>query len=91
LSSTVRAAELVECALRRYDETLAELRVVDEDDSLRPTVRALLSLAYGTVGYDVTLLRASVGVAVRVRYTRFGPEAEVVAPATSWSAAAPPA
>jgi hypothetical protein len=77
LSSSVRAAELVECALRRYDEALAE-HGLEDHGSLRPTVRALLSLAYGTLDYDVTLLPASADVAVRVRHTPFGPEAEVV-------------
>ena len=78
LSSTVRATELVDCGLRRFDEALAEHGSVDHDGSLRPTVRALLGLAYGTVDYDMTLLPASSDVAVRVRYTTFGPEAEVV-------------
>jgi hypothetical protein len=78
LSSTVRAAELVECALRGLDEAMAEHCVVDRDGSLRPTVRALLGLAYAAADYDVTVLPASADVAVRVRHTPFGPEAEVV-------------
>jgi hypothetical protein len=83
LSSTVRAAELVECALRGFEEALAEHGVVDRDGSLRPTVRALLGLAYGTTDYDVTILPASADVAVRVRHTPFGPEAELVDMAAS--------
>lgn len=78
LSSTVRAAELVECALRGFDEALAEHGVVDHDGSLRPTVRTLLGLAYGTTDYEVTILPAFADVAVRVRHTPFGPEAEVL-------------
>jgi hypothetical protein len=78
LSSTVRAAELVECALRRFDEALSEQDVSDLDGSLRRTVRALLSLAYSTLDYDVTLLPASADLAVCVRHTPFGPEAEIV-------------
>jgi hypothetical protein len=78
LSSSTRAAELVECALRRFDEALADQGVADADASLRATVRAVLSLAYGTVDYDVTLLANAADLAVRVRNTSFGPEAEVV-------------
>jgi hypothetical protein len=79
------------------DEVVTEHGVVDRDGSLRPTVRALLSLAYDRADYDVTLLPATVEVAVRVRHTPFGPEAEVIdlAPpkrevATSVAALAPP-
>jgi hypothetical protein len=78
LSSSVRAAELVDCALRGFDEAVAEQGVADPDGSLRPTVRALLNLAYSVVGYDVTILPAAADVAIRVRHTPFGPEAEVV-------------
>lgn len=78
LSSSVRAAELVDCALRGFDEAVAERGVADPDGSLRPTARALLTLAYSVVGYDVTILPAAADVAIRVRHTPFGPEAEVV-------------
>jgi hypothetical protein len=78
LSSTVRAAELVDCALRAFDEALAEHGGVDRDGSLRLTVRSLLTMAYGAVDYDMTVLPAAADVAVRVRHTPFGPEAEVV-------------
>jgi hypothetical protein len=81
LSSSVRAAELVECGLRRFDEALAEYGADDHDGSLRPTVRALLGIAYSTVDYDVMLVPASRGVAVRIRHTPFGPEAELLEPA----------
>jgi hypothetical protein len=95
LSSTVRTAELVECALRAFDEALAEHAGVDGDGSLRSTVRSLLTLAYGTVDYDVMLLPPSGDVAVRVRHTPFGPEAEVVdlapaPPETATLVATPP-
>jgi hypothetical protein len=78
VSSSLRAAELVDCGLRRFDEALADHGDVDHDGALRPTVRALLGLAYATVDYDMTIVPASGDVAVRVRYTTFGPEAEVV-------------
>ncbi|HVN10854.1 MAG TPA: hypothetical protein VMT69_02085 [Kineosporiaceae bacterium] len=78
LSSSVRAGEVVDCAVRRFDEALADLGMADPEPSLRPTVRALLSLAYQLSGYDVTLLSATAQIAVRVRHTSFGPEADVV-------------
>lgn len=92
LSSSVRATELVDCALRSFDEAVAERGVADPDGSLRPTVRALLTLAYGAVGYDVTILPAASDAAVRVRYTPFGPEAEVVAlvPVAEQTVSGPP-
>ncbi len=78
LSSSMRAAELVDCALRRLDEALTDQGVEYLDPSLRATVRGLLHLAYDTPGYDVTLLPAAGDIAVRVQHTPFGPEAEVV-------------
>ena len=74
----MRAAELVDCALRRFDEALNDQGVEHFDPSLRATIQGLLSLAYGTPGYDVTLLPAAGDIAVRVQHTPFGPEAEIV-------------
>ena len=39
LSSSVRTAELVECALRAFDEVMAERGLPDHDGSLRLTAR----------------------------------------------------
>ena len=49
LSSSLRAAELVDCALRRLDEALTDQGVEYLDPSLRATVRGLLHLAYDTL------------------------------------------
>jgi len=78
LSSSVRAAELVACALRAFDEAMTEQAIPDADESLRATVRAALTIAYEKPGFDVTLVPAPGDVAVRVRHTPFGPEAEVL-------------
>jgi hypothetical protein len=78
LSSSVRTAELVACALRAFDELMAERGLPDPDGSLRASVHATLMTAYGKPGYDVTLVPAPGAIAVRVRHTPFGPEAEVL-------------
>lgn len=78
LSSSVRAAELVACALRAFDETMAERSLPDPGGSLRDSVRATLTIAYDRPGFDVTLVPAPGDLAVRVRHTPFGPEAEVL-------------
>jgi hypothetical protein len=78
LSSSVRAAELVDCALRGFDEAMAERRLPGHDDALRVTVRSALTIAYDRPGFDVTLVPAPGVVAVRVQHTPFGPEAEVL-------------
>jgi hypothetical protein len=78
LSTSARTAELVACALRAFDEAMAEGGVSDVDGSLRATVHATLTLAYDRPGFDVTLVPAPGAVAVRVRHTPFGPEAEVL-------------
>jgi hypothetical protein len=78
LSSSVRTAELVACALRAFDEVMAELRLPDPDGSLRASVRSTLTIAYDKPGFDVTLVPAPGALAVRVRHSPFGPEAEVL-------------
>jgi hypothetical protein len=78
LSSSVRAAELVACALRAFDEAMAEHALPDPDGSLRASVRATLTIAYDRPGFDVSLVPAPGALAVRVRHTPFGPEAEVL-------------
>jgi hypothetical protein len=78
LSSSVRMAELVACALRAFDEAMAERGLPDPDGTLRASVRAALAIAYDKPGFDVTLVPAPGALAVRVRHTPFGPEAEVL-------------
>jgi hypothetical protein len=78
LSSSARTAELVACALRAFDEAMSERALPDPDGSLRATVNATLTIAYDRPGYDVTLVPAPGDLAVRVRHTLFGPEAEVL-------------
>jgi len=78
LSSSVRAAELVDCAVRAFDEVMTERALPDPDGSLRASVRAILTIAYDRLGFDVTLVPAPGDLAVRVRHTPFGPEAEVL-------------
>jgi hypothetical protein len=78
LSSSVRMAELVACALRAFDEAMAERRLPDPDGTLRASVRAALAIAYDKPGFDVTLVPAPGALAVRIRNTPFGPEAEVL-------------
>src|SRR4051812_8462103 len=58
LSSSVRTAELVACALRAFDEAMAERGLSDPDGSLRATVQATLTVAYDRPGFDVTLVPA---------------------------------
>src|SRR3954467_6616271 len=78
LSSSVRTAELVACALRAFDEAMAELRLPDPDGSLRASVRATLTIAYDRPGFDITPVPAPGALAVQVRHSSFGPEAEVL-------------
>lgn len=78
LSSSVRTAELVACAVRAFDEAMAERRLPDPDGSLRASVRATLTIAYDRPGFDITVVPAHGALAVRVRHSPFGPEAEVL-------------
>jgi hypothetical protein len=78
LSSSVRAQELVACGLRAFDEAMGERGLPDLDGSLRASVRAMLAMAYDTPDYDITLVPAPGAIAVRIRHTPFGPEAEVL-------------
>jgi hypothetical protein len=77
LSSSARAAEVVDVAMRAYDELSQDLGVPDATGSLRAGVRALLGIAYTVPGFDVTLIPTPATFAVRVRHTLFGPEAEI--------------
>jgi hypothetical protein len=78
LSSSARTVELVGVALRAFDEAMTERALLDPDGSLRATVRAVLMIAYDKPGFDVSLVPAPGALAVRIRHTPFGPEAEVV-------------
>jgi len=71
-------AELVACALRAFDEAMAERGLPDPDGSLRAGVQATLTLAYDKPDFDVLLVPAPGVLAVRVRHTPFGPESEVL-------------
>ncbi len=78
VSSSRRQAELVESALRGLEEQLVSRRVADADGQLRATARAMLVVAYASDTYDVAFAPAHGHVAVRIRHTEFGLEADLV-------------
>jgi hypothetical protein len=78
LSSSLRHAELVDGALAELDHQLAEAGEAFPSHALRASARALLGVAAGEEGYDATLVPAGSRVAVRVRNTLFGLQADVV-------------
>ncbi len=78
LLSSARQAELVDSALRALDEQLADHRVADPDGTVHATARALLAVAYAAEAYDVAFAPAHGRVAIRIRRSDFGLEADIV-------------
>jgi hypothetical protein len=86
LTTTARAAEAVDDALQTLDRRLAAsghldtFEQLDAGGTLRASIRALLTVAHTTPGYDLTLTYGS-GVRVRVRNTDQGLTVDVLGPA----------
>jgi hypothetical protein len=83
LSSSLRRAQLVDCALRMLDEQLATRSLDDDDNPVRASARALLSVACDTPGFDMTLMPAGGEAGVRVQHTAFGLETHVFVATTT--------
>jgi hypothetical protein len=86
LTTTTRAAVAVDDALQTLDRRLAAsghletFERLDTGGTLRASIRALLTVAHTTPGYDLTLTHTS-GVRVRVRNTDQGLMVDVLGPA----------
>jgi len=86
LTTTARAAVAVDEALQTLDRRLAAsghldtFEQLDGGGTLRASIRALLTVAHTTPGYDLTLTHGS-GVRVRVRNTEPGLTVDVLGPA----------
>jgi len=79
LSSSLHQAEVVDTALSVLDRSLADRAQTGcADETLRASVRALLTVAVGDGDYDATLMLAHAAVAVRIRHTLFGLQVDVV-------------
>lgn len=96
LTTTARAAVVVDDALQTLDRRLAAsghletFERLDTGGTLRASIRALLTVAHTTPGYDLTLTHVS-GVRVRVRNTEQGLTVDVLGPARSAGSAQQPA
>jgi hypothetical protein len=96
LTTTARAAVAVDDALQTLDRRLAAsdhletFESVDTGGTLRASIRALLTVAHTTPGYDLTLTHGS-GVRVRVRNTDQGLTVDVLGPARPAGSAQHPA
>jgi hypothetical protein len=88
LTTTARAALAVDEALQILDRRLAAsghletFERLDAGGALRASIRALLTVAHTTPGYDLTLHHLS-GVRVRVRNREQGLAVDVLGPAPS--------
>ena len=86
LTTTARAAVAVDDALQTLDRRLAAsghletFEQLDTGGSLRASIRALLTVAHTTAGYDLTVTHGS-GVRVRVRNTDQDLTVDVLGPA----------
>jgi hypothetical protein len=86
LTTTARAALAVDESLQTLDRRLAAsghletFERLDADGALRASIRALLTVAHTTPGYDLTLQHLS-GVRVRVRNTEHVLAVDVLGPA----------
>ena len=95
LTTTARAALAVDEALQTLDRRLAAsghletFERLDADGALRASIRALLTVAHTTPGFDLTLQHVS-GVRVRVRNTEDTLAVDVLGPAARPPAAATP-
>lgn len=93
LTTTARAALEVNEALQVLDGRLdasghlATFERLDQGGALRASIRALLTVAHTTPGYDLTLTHLS-GVRVRVRHGDSGLAVDVLGPARRDRAAA---
>jgi hypothetical protein len=95
LTTTASAVLAVDDALQTLDRRLAAsghldtFERLDVGGTLRASIRALLTVAHTTPGYDVTVTHLS-GVRARVRNTDFGLVVDVLGPAPSDRAAERP-
>jgi hypothetical protein len=86
LTTTARAAVAVDDALQTLDHRLAAsghletFEQLDAGATLRASIRALLTVAHTTPGYDLTLTHGC-GVCVRVRNSDQGLTVDVLGPA----------
>jgi hypothetical protein len=86
LTTSARAAVAVDDALHTLDRRLAAsghlgtFERLDAGGALRASIRALLTVAHTTPGYDLTLTHGS-GVRVRVRNADAGLTVDVLGPA----------
>jgi hypothetical protein len=86
LTTTARAAMAVDDALQVLDRRLAAsghleaFERLDDDGALRASIRALLTVAHTTPGYDLTVTHLT-GVRVRVRHAEYGLMVDVLGPA----------
>ncbi|HYY11619.1 MAG TPA: hypothetical protein VE781_11830 [Kineosporiaceae bacterium] len=96
LTTTAHAAMVVDEALQTLDRRLAAsghlgaFERLDSDGALRASVRALLTVAHTTPGYDLTLTHLT-GVRVRVRHAEHGLTVDVLGPALPRTATGHPA
>ena len=96
LTTTARAAVVVDEALQTLDRRLAAsghletFEGLDAGGTLRASIRALLTVAHTTPGYDMTLTHVS-GVRVRVRNSDHGLTVDVLGPARPAGSAHHPA
>ncbi len=65
--------------MRALEEQLVEHGVPDHDGTLRATAKVMLGVAYSSASYDIAFAPAHGRVAVRIRHTDFGLEADIVA------------
>jgi hypothetical protein len=96
LTTTTQAAVAVDEALHTLDRRLAAsghletFEYLDTGGTLRASIRALLTVAHTTPGYDLTLTHGS-GVRVRVRNSDSGLTVDVLGPARPAGSAQHPA
>ena len=96
LTTTARAAFAVDEALQTLERRLAmsghldTFERLDTGGALRASIRALLTVAHTTPGYDLTLMHTS-GVRVRVRHPETGLAVDVLGPARPLGGVAHPA
>jgi hypothetical protein len=92
LTSTATAVVAIDEALQTLDHRLAAsghletFERIDAGGTLRASIRALLTVAHTTPGYDLTVTHLS-GVRARVRNTDFGLVVDILGPAHSESRA----
>ena len=96
LTTTALAAVAIDDALQTLDRRLAAsghldtFEQLDAGATLRASIRALLTVAHTTPGYDLTLTHLT-GVRVRVRHAEHGLTVDVLGPALPRTATGHPA